>query len=131
TDEIPVYYRTQVLWYLDVLGLERADVCALIGGCDYREYSVTYDADEAALLREGCRQFLDEVAAGIRPDIDTHGATYQVIRELHPLIDEADVDLPGDIAEQYIAARCELAAATETEQLARSVIADLMGNAKR
>lgn len=130
TDEIPVYYRTQVLWYLDVLGLERADVCVLIGGCDYREYTVTYDAAEAEELRTGCREFLDEVAAGVRPDIDAHGATYQVIREMHPLIDEADVDLPDVLALQYIDARCSLHDAEEAEQLARSLVADAMGNAK-
>lgn len=131
TDEIPVYYRCQVLWYLDVLGYERADVAVLVGGCDYREYTVRYDAAEAQLLRDAAVDFLATIVAGERPDIDAHGATYQVIREMHPEIDEADVDLENELAERYIAARCALADATETEQLARSLVADAMGHAKR
>lgn len=131
TDEIPVYYRTQVLWYLDVLGVDRADLCVLIGGCDYREYTVTYDAAEAALLRDAAWEFLETVRRGERPDIDEHGATYQVIREMHPEITEADVDLDGDLAEAYIAARQRLKAAEEEEQLRRSLVADAMGNAKK
>lgn len=131
TDEIPIYYRTQVLWYLDCLGYDRADVAVLIGGCDYREYTVLHDPDEATGLRAAAVEFLESIAQAQRPDIDAHGATYQVIREMHPEIDEADVDLPPEIAVRYIDARVGLAIATETEQHARSLLADAMGRAKR
>lgn len=131
TDEIPVYYRTQVLWYLDVLGVPTADLCVLIGGCDYREYTLTYDETEALELRSAAEEFLHSIEVGERPNIDEHSATYQVIREMHPLIDEADVDLPDRLAELYIASRVGLALATDAEQQARSLIADAMGNAKR
>lgn len=131
TDEVPVYYRTQVLWYLDVLGIPTADLCVLIGGCDYREYTLTYDETEALELRAAAEEFLHTIEVGERPNIDEHSATYQVIREMHPLIDEADVDLPDPLAELYIASRVGLALATDAEQQARSLIADAMGNAKR
>lgn len=131
TDEIPVYYRCQVLWYLDCLGLEVADLVVLIGGCDYREYTIRYDAAEAQLLRDAAEEFLATVARLERPDIDAHSATYQVIREMHPLIDEGDIELPNELAATYIDARVALAEATDTEQHARSRIADAMGNAKR
>lgn len=131
TDEVPVHVRTQVLWYCDVLDQPFADIAVLVGGYDYREYRVEYDADEAAELRDAGRQFLDEVAAGVLPDIDEHSATYQTIREMHPEIDGADVDLPDDIALRYIAARVALKATEDEEQLARSLVADQMGNAKR
>lgn len=131
TDEIPVYIRCQMLWYCDVLGLERADVAVLVGGYDYREYTVRFDQAEAEMLRARGREFLDEVAAGVRPDIDEHSATYQTIREMHPEIDGADVDLPGHIAERYIGARIALEAAKDDEQHARSLVADHMGNSKK
>jgi len=131
TDEIPVYYRTQVLWYLDCLSYERADVAVLVGGCDYREYHVLYDQAEAEELRAATVEFLDTIAAGVLPDIDAHSATYQVIREMHPLIDEADVELDNDVAHAYLAARLAVHDAEAQEQLAKSLIADAMGNAKR
>lgn len=130
TDEIPIYYRTQVLWYLDVLGMDVADLCVLIGGCDYREYTITWDETEAQQLRAAAEEFLHTIEVGERPDIDEHSATYQVIRDMHPLIDEADIDLPDEIAEQFIRARVALHGAEEAEQLARSLVADAMGNAR-
>src|SRR5690625_7631762 len=38
TDEIPLYYRTQVQWYLDVLGLEWAHVADLTARQQLRYY---------------------------------------------------------------------------------------------
>lgn len=131
TDEIPIYYRTQVLWYCDALDLDRADLCVLVGGFDYREYTVTYDPDEAGQLRAAVEEFLGELREGIAPDIDAHSATYQVVRELHPDIDGTDHDLDNELAAAYCAARAALKAATEAEQLAKSRVADAMGSARR
>jgi putative phage-type endonuclease len=131
TDQIPIYYRTQVLWYLDCLGIEQGDVCVLIGGCDYREYSILHDETEAAELRTAALEFLESIAEDDRPDIDSHSATYEVIREMHPEITEADVELDDATAERYLASRAALEAATGDEQLARSLIAEAMGNAKK
>lgn len=131
TDQIPVYYRCQVLWYLDVLGLQRADLAVLVGGNDYCEYTIWFDETEAQILRSAAVEFLDTLANGVLPDVDAHGATYQAIREIHPDIDGTDVDLDDHTAETYIRARRAVRAAEEAEQLAKNRLADAMGNAKR
>lgn len=131
TDEIPVHYRTQVLWYLDTLGLARAHVAVLIAGCEYREYVVDHQADEAAQLRTAAEEFLADVAARRRPPIDDHTATYQVIKTLNPEIDGTEVMLPGHVALGFIRAYAALKAAKAKEQQARSLVADAMGNAHR
>lgn len=131
TDEVPVHVRTQVLWYCDVLERDRADVVVLVGGCDFREYVVRYDAGEALLLRERAEEFLRQVAAGVRPDIDAHSATYQVIKEMHPEIEDVDVVLPNEIARQYIEAKAAEKRATEAARLAAALVADQMGTAKK
>lgn len=38
TDQIPLYYLTQVAWYCFVYDLDRADIAVLIGGNDFRIY---------------------------------------------------------------------------------------------
>lgn len=131
TDEIPVHVRTQVLWYCDVLEREVADVVVLIGGCDFREYHVVYDADEARLLRDAAEEFLRQVAAGVRPDIDAHSATYQVIKEMHPEIEDIEVVLPNDVAREYIAAKAVEKRATDAARRAAARVADEMGAAKK
>jgi putative phage-type endonuclease len=131
TDEIPVYYRTQVLWYLDTFEVQRAHVAVLIGGSDYREYVVEHDPDEAAYLRAEVRRFLDSIEAGERPSIDEHTATYLVLRELHPEIDDMTVEVSADLAVKWISARDRAARAKDDEQLAKSLLAEAMGTAKK
>lgn len=130
TDEIPLHYRCQVLWYLDVFGLDRCAVAVLIAGSDYREYEVTYDADECELIRNRVAAFVASLD-GAPPSIDSHTATYEALRELHPEIDGSDHDLDGRLARRYIAARLATKAAKDEEQHAKSLIADAMGEARR
>lgn len=132
TDEIPVYYRAQVQWQLDTLGLPVADVAVFIGGsADYREYQVLYDPADVAVLREKAVAFLDSINGGDRPDIDGHTATYQVIREMHPDIDDVRVDLPDDVAGRYLTALTWLEAAGVAKQQAVAEVLDTMGRARR
>lgn len=131
TDEIPVYWRTQGMWYLDVLGLPVCHFAVLVGGHDYREYRLEYDEAEATQLRDAGRAFLDDVQNDIRPDIDEHGATYQAIKELHPQIDGSEVELDADLVAEFIASRLAKAEATAEAARMTSVLAEAMGEAHR
>lgn len=43
TDDIPLYYILQVHQYMDLLDADECDVAVLIGGSDFRVYTVKYD----------------------------------------------------------------------------------------
>ncbi|MBB4969111.1 putative phage-type endonuclease [Saccharothrix violaceirubra] len=131
TDDIPVYYRAQVLWQLDTLGLSRAFVAVLIGGSEYREYLVSYAADEVELLRAAAREFLDSLDRGERPNLDEHAVTYRAVRELHPQIDDVEVEIDPALAERYRAAVAEHKAAESTKQRATVELLDVLGRARR
>ncbi|GAA1765738.1 lambda-exonuclease family protein [Streptomonospora arabica] len=131
TDEIPLYYRTQILWYLDALGLEVAHVAVLTARLEFRHYTVRYDADEAAALRFRAELFLDSLAFNAPPDFDGATSTYQTVRELHPAIDGTPVELTYAEAAAYCSAKHALEAAKERELYERSVLADRMGSAKK
>jgi len=131
TDQVPPHVRCQVLWYLDTLGLDVGHIAVLIGGHDYREYRIWRDPAECVELRDAAEQFMADLAARRRPDIDAHGATYQTIRALHPGIDPDEIVLPNDIARSFIAAKAFEKAAKGAAQEATSRVADAMGNAKK
>lgn len=131
TDQVPPHIRCQVLWYMDVLGLDRADLAVLVGGFDYREYTVEYDPAEAQELRDAAVEFLDSIALGHRPDIDAHSATYQAIKEMHPDIDPTEVEIGNATARAFITAKHAEKEAKARAQLATSVLADEMGSAAR
>lgn len=131
TEEIPVYYRTQCLWYLDVFGLNLCHVAVLISGSDYREYYVERANDEMALMRERVAEFLDTLRENTRPNIDEHDATYAVVRELNPDIEDVKFDVPGHIAVPYLDALAAQKAAEAEKQRAATEVLDAMGNARR
>lgn len=129
-EDIPPYYRCQVLWYLDVLGLPVAHLAVLIGGSDYREYEIPYAPDEAEWLREQGEAFWRDVTEGNAPEIDGHDATYTAVRELHPEIEKGvEVELDPDLWAEFTASKTEADAATERHRKAKSRVLDQMGQA--
>lgn len=131
TDQIPVYYRTQVQWYLDVLGLDRAYIAVLTGRLEFREYVVDYDPADAAHLRAAADEFLDSLLWSEMPDLDAHVATYETVRKLHPDIDGEDVDIDPDLAAEFIAATADAKASEARATRARTALAAAMGTARR
>lgn len=140
TDQIPVYYRAQCLWYLDTFGgpaqgFERADVAVFFGVTGYAEYHVDYSPDECRLMRNEARAFLDTLPKGenpgTRPDIDAHSATWATVRELHPDIDDEAIEVTDDVARPYLDAIKALGEA-ETERVrSAAVLLEAMGRARR
>lgn len=130
TDEIPVYYRCQVLWYLDVFGYQEALLAALVAG-QYRQYRIGYDADDALLMRGAAEKFLASLHTGDRPDIDEHSATYATVRALHPDIDREDIEVDTTIAAPYLAAVNTYRAAEAEKQRCSAALLDAMGTARR
>lgn len=131
TDEIPVYYRAQVLWYMDVLGLDEWIVLVSIAGQPPREYLVRYDIDEALFMREEAQAFRASLELGERPDLDAHSTTYQVLRELHPDIDDIDISVDPAIGEAYVTALEAHAIAEDAKAYATAALLDEMGTARR
>lgn len=131
TDEIPVHYRAQCLWYLDVLGLATCHVAVLIAGSEYREYVVQYDAAEALLMRTAGAEFMRTVQQHERPDIDGHTATYQTIRALPEGQDDIDIEVSTEHRDRYFAALAAAKAAEEEKRAAAGLLLDEIGTGRR
>lgn len=131
TDEIPVHYRAQCLWYLMVLGVPVCHVAVLIGLSDYREYVVTYDAAEAQLMREAAAEFQRTLAVGERPSIDGHSATYQAIREIPEGLDDVDVEIPTLLRDRFHAAQDAAWLAEDELTACKGELLDAIGTGQR
>lgn len=132
TDEIPLYYRTQVQWYMDVLGLQRAHAAVLTDRLNFAEYVVEYDPDDAAILRQAADEFLDSLLWGDMPELDGHRATYEAVKRLHPdITPRQDFDVPDDLAAEFLAASADEATAEKRLSQARTRLAAAMGTAWR
>lgn len=127
---VPLYYLTQVQWYLSCLGIQRAYVAVLIGGSDYREYEIDADNFQQWADIKLVEQFLAAVEIDTAPDWDGSESTYQTVRTMRPDIYDAEVEL-GDLGELLlVAAEKENTAKAEALAL-KSQVLDKMENAKR
>ncbi|MFC7591096.1 hypothetical protein ACFQYP_64980 [Nonomuraea antimicrobica] len=129
---MPLYYRCQVKWYMDVFGVPRWRVVLLDERHRFREYVVEHDPVEAAMLRDAAEDFLASLFWGEMPPLDDHPATYAAVLQLHPDIDrDAAVVLPHEMAYEFIDAHLSLGAAEKRVTKVDSEVAAFMGNARR
>ena len=98
TDQVPDYYLLQVQHYMMVTGYTVADIAVLIGGSDFRIYTVYADTDLQQLLFDKERNFWLRVLDRIPPDpINTSDLIKRYPKPLESSV-EADPDLLEKIA---------------------------------
>jgi putative phage-type endonuclease len=134
SDQIPPHYRAQVVWQMDCLGLPAAYVAVLLPRLQFRGYVIRHDQGEADFIRGQVTAFLDSLPGGPAeqvPDIDDHDQTYVAVRQLHPDIEDREVEVPLPLATAYCDAVTGLRAAEDEHQLRRSELAQHMGAAKK
>lgn len=133
TDEIPPYYLAQCRWYLDVFEpIETCYVHVFIGALgEFRTYVIKSDPDDQRYMREEGRRFLDSIERGERPPLDSHTATYQAVRRLHPGIEDIDVELDENTAQTYIAGLREFASAERYKSKACARVLAAIGDGRR
>jgi len=135
TDEIPVHYRCQVLWQMDVLGVQTGFVaCLFMHRRELRVYELTMDdqaeADLDILRREGW-QFYDRLIQGREPDVDWRPATATALKQLYPGVEEIDVPAKRRPVIAYQAACKAFEAAKERKGLAENRLRLLLGDGHR
>lgn len=129
TADIPVHYRCQVLWQMDCLGLTTAFVPMWLG-VNYREYEIAYDPVDVALMRTAAQNFLASIRADREPDLDAHSATARRLKRLHPDMDDTEVVVPDDVADEYAAAVAAVKAAETDREWAENRLRAAIGRGR-
>lgn len=127
----PVWYRCQVQWYLHVLQLERARLICRFGGCELKEYVITYDAADAELMERAGAAFMESLAADEAPAIDDSSSTFETLRQLPDGQVDTEVEIEDAVVCQLLTG---LQAAKDADRLvtgARSLILDAIGDGRR
>lgn len=127
TDEVPVYYRAQALWQLDVLGVDEVHI-AVLGPTGFRAYLVRRDEDDLQLMRAAGAEFVRQLEAGEAPAVDGHSATVGALRKLHPGLGDGDVQVPVELAERYRMARADRKSADERVDQCEAELRALLGS---
>lgn len=135
SDQIPVHYRAQVLWQMDVMGVSTGFVaCLLWSRRQVRVYEITYDSqaeDDLDLMKNEADSFLARLRVGNPPEIDWRPATADALKRLYPGVDDVDVPVRRMPIIQYRAACKAFKAAEERKKLAENRLRALLGNGHR
>lgn len=109
---LPREYYIQCAWYMWIFDADRWDVAVLIGGNDYREYTLERDPEmEDEIVQRAQEFWLERVVADMEPPPEPSAAYGQAINTLYPEDDgetiEAD-DEQADLIEQVAEIRAQL-----------------------
>lgn len=87
-DEVPVYYVTQVQWYLRILGAPRAFLCALLDTSTYVERVIERDDDLITDLIEAAAEFWRYVERDEPPPVDGSESTRRTLARVRARAEE-------------------------------------------
>lgn len=104
TNQIPLHYLVQVQQQCDVMGVDEWFLAAYAGH-QLRIYRGDQDEADLRVIRYRGEQAWRAIEQRIEPDIDAHPATLAALRELHPNVDDFDVEVDITFAEGYRRAR--------------------------
>lgn len=82
TDEVPMSYLVQCLWYLAITNVERCDVAVLFGNSDFRIYEVYRDKElEELIIAKAATFWIDHVQADTPPPAQCEADYQQLFKK--------------------------------------------------
>ena len=95
SDEVPMSYLVQCLWYLAITNLERCDVAVLFGNSDFRIYEVYRDKELEDLIISKAATFWNDYVKADTPPPAQCEADYQILfkKEVSGKAIEADHEI--------------------------------------
>jgi putative phage-type endonuclease len=135
TDQIPVHYRCQVLWQMDVMGVTAGYVALLpIRSWKLRVYELTMNTDAAVdlkIMRDTAQCFLDDVRDGNAPEVDWRPQTTAALKHLNPEVEQVDVTVGRRLAISYRAAVRRAVEAEQRKDEMTNRMLQAIGNGRR
>jgi len=85
TDQVPMSYLCQCIWYMAITGIEQCDLAVLFGNSDFRIYEIVRDLELEALVIEKALQFWNEyILKDIAPPAQTEGDYQALFKKSDP-----------------------------------------------
>lgn len=129
---IPPYVECQVQLEAEVLGVERVDVAAYLGGTDWRIVRVPRDREFGAMLVRAARDFWTCVLEDRPPTVDGSESWQKYLAKRYPKPVRQELDEPDATVDEWaslaLKARAEVEAAEARQKVADNRLRDLIGD---
>lgn len=127
---VPAGYYDQCQWQMWVTGRTVTYVSALVDMA-LVERVVPIDRGRIEHLINAAERFMASLAADQAPGLDGSLHTYQAVRDMHPDIDGADIEVDGGVLAAWLNARTALAIVEDEHRRATADLLERMGSARR
>lgn len=135
TDEIPVHYRCQVIWQMDVMGVGRAHVVVLdVPRWQVHEYVIEMDdsaRNDLTYMLPAAEEFRRQLAEHDVPDVDWRPATAYALKQLHPSLEDREAHIGRQLEISYRAAVRRYKEAEQRKDEMTNRMREAMGSARR
>ena len=85
TDQVPMSYLCQCIWYMAITGIEQCDLAVLFGNSDFRIYEIARDLELETLVIEKALHFWNAyVLKDIAPPAQTEGDYQALFKKSDP-----------------------------------------------
>lgn len=134
TDEVPQYYLIQCILCMAVTGFPEWDVAVLLGGQDFRIYSILRDIDLENSIIEKLLEWWETYIVGNRePDIDSSRSCADYLAIKYPKnfkpLKEADADTEK-LIQRLAEVRYSLKSYEEQEEAIKNLLKNYIGDAE-
>ncbi len=128
----PAYYLASIMWEMWCADAQVGYIACLFGGLEFREWRIERDDQLIDAIVTRCREFYDSLTGDVPPDLDDAPATYELVRRLHPDIDQDGVTvLEPRLAVEFVAATASYDEADRRRRAAHTAVLAAMGNDRR
>lgn len=125
--EVPPAYIAQVRHYMAVMNINRAVIVGVVN-MTWVEHWIDRDDFEEQVILQQASKFWDSIKKQEAPSWDGSESTYQAVREMHPFINDDEVEIDG--GHYLIQAQENFDKAQALLNEAKSRVMSAMGNAK-
>lgn len=133
-EAVPLAYYLQVQQQMFVVGAQRVRMAALLGGRDFRTYTIQRNEDLIARIRRIGKDFWAMIQEGSPPRLDyDHPDAVKLAQTLHKLDEEEVIDRPSEhvfnLASDFVGARLAEKLATKEKKALQAALIDMMKGA--
>lgn len=133
TDDIPLHYVCQCQWYAGLLGVPVWYLAVLIGGSDYREYTIKADAElYASMVEQASAWYEKHVSQGMPPEVTGSEQTAEWIKTKYSRekkeLEVAQTEAEKDAIAEFKTCQAMSKLAKEAEENARARLQVVLGD---
>lgn len=126
-DVIPAHYYAQVQHYLYVMGIKKAKLIGVVSW-NWWESDIEANEFEQSVQVDMATKFWQSLQSQTKPDWDGSEATFKVVKQLNPLIEDSEIEL--DFGRDLLQAQQRADEAYKELNRYKSMALDIMGKAR-